>query len=830
MSSKLDIKIGLLLPFNINDDEKTQAVVLGGSAGVRKAMAEINALEIIPGATLTLIEKDSYPTVDYQTAITEAIVSTVSLIQEGVVGVIGDISSSWTALSALMTSTLGIPQCSFSANATSLADKSQYEYFFRTIPTDLLYADAILSFISNQQWTAFGILYPDNDLGRQLTQTLISKSKKMNRMVKSSQTYFDSGNKNNIHNSIDTLMSLGSRIVFIASKEVDEIVSILTIAAHAGHINSETVWITMIDVSDTLKSTLSQFNAIIHNRMELHQIGIEPFQNGAEQVAWTTPNLEFIDYATAFAGGLFTFVPYTNLSGAYSPFDEFNQKWTLTDTRFVNYHTGLAYSCLMVMAHGLGQLVKDSKDQNKTLYDLSIGQLPFEQGQDMISIFNSTGFVGPQGPILFDKNGDTTTGNFMIYNYQNGSHVEIGKILGGTLDLFASPVYFDGTHQPPPGTPARTIVACGLSTPISLITASLAGAGILVAVFILCTLLLYRNHHVFKSSSPIFCALELTGFILSYVSILVLFSYSDSVFNCFMLPITFYVSVSIILGTTMARNYSVYRVVNNIHIASKDNGYHKMSHPMQLLKIVACTLTVNCFILTLWLIFAEVQLVLTSVSATVSIASCSYEGRGHTVFIVLLSTAAGIELCFSVFLAFRTKSFGGYSKHSEHKQLGVSVFNIFFSALIGSIIFFMPTTDFYTRHYLTAMTILWASTFSMGVLFFPKLYRFIRTNGCKEEKKEYYDEEKVTMNHVLAALDDDSSKCTLICGQDGTFLLDSYTVKSYPPPISCFVLTHTLLGIIASTACLSLFSLFGKMANAIYYFLSASTLFCISLR
>lgn len=156
--------------------------------------------------------------------------------------------------------------------------------------------------------------------------------------------------------------------------------------------------------------------------------------------------------------------------------------------------------------------------------------------------------------------------------------------------------------------------------------------------------------------------------------------------------------------------------------------------------------------------------------------------------------------------------------------------NIFFSALIGSIIFFMPTTDFYTRHYLTAMTILWASTFSMGVLFFPKLYRFIRTNGCKEEKKEYYDEEKVTMNHVLAALDDDSSKCTLICGQDGTFLLDSYTVKSYPPPISCFVLTHTLLGIIASTACLSLFSLFGKMANAIYYFLSASSLFCISLR
>lgn len=677
-SNKINIKIGLLLPFNINDDEKTQSVVLGGSAGVRKAMAEINALEIIPGATLTLIEKDSYPTVDYQAAITQAIVSTVSLIQEGVVGVIGDISSSWTALSALMTSTLGIPQCSFSANATSLADKSQYEFFFRTIPTDLLYADAILSFILNQKWTVFGILYPDNDLGRQLTQALISKSKKMKGTVgvKSSQTYFDSGNTNNIHASIDTLMSLGSRIVFIASKEVDEVVSILTIAAHAGHINAETVWITMIDVADALKSTISQFNTVIHSRLALqqqqHSEMKQPFQNGAEQVAWTTPNLETVDYASAFAGGLFTFIPYTNLSGDYAPFDEFSQKWTSTDTRFVNYHTGLAYSCLMVMAHGLGQLVKDATDQNKTLYDLSTGQLPFEDGSDMISVFNSTGFVGPQGPLHFDKNGDTTTGNFMIYNYQNGSQVDIGKFLGGNLDLFASPVYFDGTHNPPPGTPARTIIACGLSTPVSLITAILAGVGILVAVFILCTLLLYRKHKVFKSSNPIFCALELIGFILSYVSIVILFNYSDSLFNCFMLPITFYVSVSIILGTTMARNYSVYRVVNNIHISSKDNGYPRMSHPMQLLKIAACTLTVNCFILTLWLIFAQVQLVLTSVSSTVSIATCSYEGRGHTVFIVLLSLAAGIELCFSVFLAIRTKSFGGYSKHSEHKQLGVS--------------------------------------------------------------------------------------------------------------------------------------------------------------
>lgn len=89
------------------------------------AINEINSLGIIPGAMITLIEKDSYPTIG-QSAITQAIVSTVSLIQEGVIGVIGDISSSWTVLSALMTSTLRIPQCSFSANACNNNKNAHY--------------------------------------------------------------------------------------------------------------------------------------------------------------------------------------------------------------------------------------------------------------------------------------------------------------------------------------------------------------------------------------------------------------------------------------------------------------------------------------------------------------------------------------------------------------------------------------------------------------------------------------------------------------------------------------------------------------------------------
>lgn len=139
-----------------------------GISAIRLAVAEINAQNLIPGAYITLVEKDSYPKpVEGQAAITQAVFSAISLIQEGVVGVIGDISSSWTSLSALMTSTLQIPQCSFSAIATSLSDKSQFGYFFRTVPTNLLYSDAAIAFIQSQGWPVLGVLYSNDDFGQQ---------------------------------------------------------------------------------------------------------------------------------------------------------------------------------------------------------------------------------------------------------------------------------------------------------------------------------------------------------------------------------------------------------------------------------------------------------------------------------------------------------------------------------------------------------------------------------------------------------------------------------------------------------------------------------------
>lgn len=152
------------------------------------AVNDINTRQVIPNAYITLIEKDSFPDSSLdQMSVTNAVYASITLLQQGVIGVIGDISSSWTSLSALMTSTLQIPQCSFSAIATSLSDKSQFGYFFRTAPTNLLYSDAAITFIQSQGWPVLGVLYSSDDFGQQCKQKIFFISLAINTKIFLSQ-------------------------------------------------------------------------------------------------------------------------------------------------------------------------------------------------------------------------------------------------------------------------------------------------------------------------------------------------------------------------------------------------------------------------------------------------------------------------------------------------------------------------------------------------------------------------------------------------------------------------------------------------------------------
>ncbi|KAI9310743.1 periplasmic binding protein-like I [Dichotomocladium elegans] len=404
-----------------------------GASAIRMAANDINRRGIIPGAYVTLIGKDSFPTASInQGAVTDAVYASITLLQQGVIGVIGDVSSSWTSLSALMTSVLEIPQCSFAATAVSFSDKTEYKYFFRTIPTQTLVSDAMMSFAATQGWSKVGIVYSDDAMGQQFCQHTIVQSSINNMQVTRYQAFPSDATTDDIANTIRNVTSGGVRIILLAAS-VRAQTSIMIQAAEMGYVSDDYVWLISSNIAQDLQVAVDARNHNISSQQPSYPIAI----NGSAH----------LDFNSAF-NGLFMFDNWLSLDG-YPPYEAFLDSWSALDPmaypyaghRNISTNEGLAYSCMMVMAEGFSQAVANTTNHTQGLLELKSGDL----GQYLIPPAFNVGYVGPEGPMVFDSNGDVTKGNYQIYNLQRGSSVVVGQSMGGEIRFTGSLMYHDGT-------------------------------------------------------------------------------------------------------------------------------------------------------------------------------------------------------------------------------------------------------------------------------------------------------------------------------------------------------------------------------------------------
>ncbi|KAI8371182.1 hypothetical protein EDC96DRAFT_439588 [Choanephora cucurbitarum] len=112
---------------------------------------------------------------------------------------------------------------------------------------------------------------------------------------------------------------------------------------------------------------------------------------------------------------------------------------------------------------------------------------------------------------------------------------------------------------------------------------------------------------------------------------------------------------------------------------------------------------------------------------------CEAQGGSKVVFLVLFVIYAAILLLFATFLAAKTRSAGiQYQRYRECKQMGFSVYNILLCAVIGFVVSVIPDTTFYTRYYFSVTVTLWATSFSMFIVFVPKLHDFFQHKITEE--------------------------------------------------------------------------------------------------
>lgn len=122
--------------------------------------------------------------------------------------------------------------------------------------------------------------------------------------------------------------------------------------------------------------------------------------------------------------------------------------------------------------------------------------------------------------------------------------------------------------------PPRTSIDPQNTSPISLVVMAVSGWGILFSFATMTLVTIFRKRQIFKASrygtfgdwyaliypsrkekwliycfniSPMFCTLELVGFILSYTA-LVLMVQEPSVTSCYVIPTTFHLGYCLIMG------------------------------------------------------------------------------------------------------------------------------------------------------------------------------------------------------------------------------------------------------------------------------------------
>lgn len=156
--------------------------------GMVFAIRTVNAdSSVLPGVNLTFDIRDTCPeshialenSINYIQSPDTVCTSNVSE-KIAVSGVVGPGFSVTSVTTANFFRLFQIPQISHSATASTLSDSTVYDYFFRTIPSDVLQARAMADLIERFNWTYIFALYSDDTYGREGIKSLMQKLKERN--------------------------------------------------------------------------------------------------------------------------------------------------------------------------------------------------------------------------------------------------------------------------------------------------------------------------------------------------------------------------------------------------------------------------------------------------------------------------------------------------------------------------------------------------------------------------------------------------------------------------------------------------------------------------
>ncbi|KAF9958840.1 hypothetical protein BGZ72_010822 [Mortierella alpina] len=681
------LRIGVLLSLNADAQDREATLVRKSLSAIRLAVEDVNTQKIIPGINMSLVLRDSQdPSLQTATGGSAAIAGVGSLISAKVSGVIGDIRSELTSYEALMTSSVGISQCSFASVSTTLSDVETYPYFFRTVPTIIAVLDAMLELIKHVGWKRIMVIYDIEYLGWAGREYFSSKARRMGIYNLANQPLTTAGVPldPNFGFLKDAIKSTASRVqILLATARLQR--DVLRAMRDSGFMGPEYAWVTTNDL--------------------------------AEHYGMMEPQVEGYD-------GLIMLDNVWDLHG-YEPFESFVSRWQrLNVTEYpgagdheIENDEGMAYSCVMMLAHVCRELVRHKlahkpslQTDQEVLREVMSG---YHTGDIQVTkYFQTRTYEGPSGPITLNQNGDRKYGLYNAFSLQEGKSIPFAYITGDKYVVLRDPPFKKSHPTLPKDAPPWAIQNPTWSNARGIIYGILCSIAILltlISAFLVCLL---RDNIIIKAASPTFCLCELLGMLLVFVWCITMVGIPKTAI-CMTQSLLLPFGITLLAGSLTIKNYRIYRIFNSVNVANQ------AFQTRLLLRFVALAV-----LLSLIPIIIEIVLDIPH-PHTINIHADQWircRGQRNENWWVLASAIVPLLLIlFGVYLAFKTRNV--VYLWNEARQISLVLYNIFFFALLIVISLFFPDDLYMASFYIEIWGTFFTNLLALSVLFYPKFWK-----------------------------------------------------------------------------------------------------------
>ncbi|KAG0339330.1 hypothetical protein BG000_002352 [Podila horticola] len=542
------LNLAVLLPYNLTETNYVfrREAMLSATSSIKLAVEDINQAKILP-VNISMQTYNSQPPEDNPLSGSNAMLQASSFVTKNASAVIGDAFSWLTEYSAMLTSALSIPQCSFSATSDSLNDPKLYSTFFRTVSSTEEQGQMMTAYVKKMGWRRVSVLYTDDPYGRSLARTIEDESARLGlRVLRSIPIYPKGGNERNISDVLATLEDAGSNINIIMAIDFPMLHALEEIQ-RKGMFGHPYVWIVINDIYDDIQRYF---------------------------VGPSHPTADSFD-------GLVMFNPHVVRKS--EEYNKFKQRWLQLDPAVyegagpgaeVTDWNIRGYSCAWVIALCYQKDIENARARGVSnaviLDELLYGSYPRTIGDFSAKLFSSVSYDGPAGLIKLNKFGNAIDQPSQFFQMQQNKLVLVATT-GKTPDGYHRPVQIAGTHvwpglpvsETPKDAPDWAFQNIRWNEGVARFMIAMMAIGVLESLVLIGVVLWQRQSPVIKTANVRFSILELLGIIILYSTVLLRFGvFSDVI--CFVSPLMFSLGLTLLIGSLAVKSLREYRLHNNI--------------------------------------------------------------------------------------------------------------------------------------------------------------------------------------------------------------------------------------------------------------------------